>query len=283
MRLAVNKTYKMYVGGKFIRSESGRSLSQQGTNYCHGSRKDLRDAIVAARGAQASWEARTAYNRGQILYRIAEMLEARATEFCDVMCAEKSATCDQNKEEIQCAVDRLVYYCGWADKFSSIFGSVNPVAENYFNFTVPEATGVVGIVADEGTALIGLVSQIASCIVSGNTCVVLASDKYPLTACELGEVLATSDVPGGVVNILTGHKQELIPHMAKHMDVNAIDYRDGDTKTEQLLKNEGAENVKRIKLSKRTTRSGWIKDSAQGPYEIEKFVEMKTVWHPVGV
>ena len=289
VRLGVKKTYKQYIGGKFVRSESGRSLQQTGkdgefvANYCHGSRKDLRDAVKAARGAQQAWAKRTAFNRGQILYRIAEMLEARENEFCDVMCAEQSATCDQNKEEIQAAVDRCVYYCGWADKFDAVFGSVNPVAANYFNFTVPEPTGVVGIIADENTALIGLVSQIAATIVSGNTCVVIASDKYPLTAMELGEVLATSDVPGGVVNVLSGRKQELIPHLAKHMDVNAIDYRDGDEETEASLIDLGAENVKRIKLAKKRTRASWLGTKAQGPQEIEKFVEMKTVWHPVGV
>ena len=164
-----------------------------------------------------------------------------------------------------------------------MFGSVNPVAANYFNFTVPEPTGVVGIIADENTALVGLVSQIAACIVSGNTCVVIASDQYPLTAMELGEVFATSDVPGGVINILSGHKDEMVPHLAKHMDVNAIDYRDGDSETERSLIDLGTENVKRIRLSKKRTRASWLGDKAQGPQEIEKFVEMKTVWHPVGV
>ncbi|MCH8979071.1 MAG: aldehyde dehydrogenase family protein [Armatimonadetes bacterium] len=289
VRLGVKKTYKLYVGGKFVRSESGRSMQQADSNgeflanYCHGSRKDLRDAVKAARGAQQGWEKRTAFNRGQILYRIAEMLEARENEFCDVMCAENGLTSEQSQAEIRCAVDRCVYYCGWADKFDAVFGSVNPVAAHYFNFTIPEPTGVVGVIADENTALIGLVSQVAATIVSGNTCVVIASDKYPLTAMELGEVLATSDVPGGVVNLLSGKKQELIPHLAKHMDVNAIDYRDGDEETEHALKQEGAENVKRIKLSKRRTRAGWLSDKAQGPEQIEKFVEMKTVWHPVGV
>ncbi|MCH7945892.1 MAG: aldehyde dehydrogenase family protein, partial [Armatimonadetes bacterium] len=249
VRLGVKKTYKQYVGGKFVRSESGRSLQQTDSNgeflanYCHGSRKDLRDAVKAARGAQSGWANRTAYNRGQVLYRIAEMLEAREEEFCDVMCAENGLTGEQNKQEIQCAVDRCVYYCGWADKFDSVFGSVNPVADTYFNFTVPEPTGVVGIVANEGTALIGLVSQVVAAIVSGNTCVVLAADRYPLSALEFGEVLATSDVPGGVVNLLSGKKHELIPHLAKHMDVNAIDYRDGDQETEAILIDLGAENV----------------------------------------
>ncbi|MCH7904415.1 MAG: aldehyde dehydrogenase family protein [Armatimonadetes bacterium] len=289
VRLGVKKTYKQYIGGKFVRSESGRSLQQLGkdgefiANYCHGSRKDLRDAVKAARGAFSGWSKRTAFNRGQILYRIAEMLEARENEFCDVMCAEGSATCEQNMIEIQCAVDRCVYYCGWADKFDAVFGSVNPVAADYFNFTVPEPTGVVGIVADEGTALIGLVSQIAATVVSGNACVVLASDEYPLTAMEFGEVLATSDVPGGVVNILSGKKHELIPHLAKHMDVNAIDYRDGDGQTVAQLIDLGTENVKRVRVSKRKARAGWLSDKAQGPEQIEKFVEMKTVWHPIGV
>ena len=289
VRLGVKKTYKLYVGGKFVRSESGRSLPQADAggeflaNYCHGSRKDVRDAVKSARSAQSGWAERTAYNRAQILYRIAEMLEAREKEFCDVMCAENGLTPSQNRDEIRCAVDRCVYYCGWADKFDSVFGSVNPVADSYFNFTVPEPTGVVGVVADEGTPLIGLASQVSAAIVSGNTCVVLASDRYPLTALEFGEVLATSDVPGGVVNILSGKKDELLPHLAKHMDVNAIDYRDGDEATEESLIDLGAENVKRVKLSKRKTRASWLGDKAQGPEQIEKFVEMKTVWHPVGV
>ncbi len=289
VRLGVKKTYKQYIGGKFVRSESGRSLQQTGidgefiANYCQGSRKDLRDAVKAARSAQKGWAKRTAFNRGQILYRIAEMLEARANEFAEVMCAEGRATKAQAQEEIQVAVDRCVYYCGWADKFDAVFGSVNPVAANYFNFTVPEPTGVVGVIADENTALIGLVSQVAACIVSGNTCVVIASDQFPLTAMELGEVLATSDVPAGVVNVLSGRKQELVPHLAKHMDVNAIDYRDGDDQTERSLIDLGTENVKRIRLAKKRTRASWLGDKAQGPQEIEKFVEMKTVWHPVGV
>ena len=289
VRLGVKKTYKQYIGGKFARSESGRSLKQTDAdggflaNYCHGSRKDLRDAVKAARAAQSGWAKRTAYNRGQVLYRIAEMLEAREEEFCDVMCAENGLSREQNEQEIQCAVDRCVYYCGWADKFDSVFGSVNPVADTYFNFTVPEPTGVVGIIADEGTALIGLASQVSACIVSGNTCVVLAPDRFPLTAMEFGEVLATSDVPGGVVNVLTGVKTELLPHLAKHMDVNAIDYRDGDAQTVAQLIDLGTENVKRVRVSKRKARAGWLSDKAQGPDQIEKFVEMKTVWHPVGV
>lgn len=271
-RLSVNKTYKLYVGGKFVRSESGRSLQTQGVNYPHASRKDLRDAVVAARGSFDGWRRATPYNRGQVLYRVAEMLEARADEF--VALGERA---------VQTCVDRCVYYCGWSDKFTALHGSVNPVSGPYFDFSVPEPTGVVGIVCDERAGLLGLVSQVMPVIVSGNTCVLLASDSQPLSALEFGEVLATSDVPGGVVNVLTGEKAELVPHLASHMDVNAIDYRDGDPEIEAMLIDKGTENLKRVRIAERKSPNWWQTPKAQGPEWIEAFVETKTVWHPIGV
>jgi acyl-CoA reductase-like NAD-dependent aldehyde dehydrogenase len=187
---------------------------------------------------------------------------------------------DAARAEVLAAVDRLVHYCGWADKFGALFGSVNPVSATYFDFSVPEPMGVVGVVADEGTALIGLVSQVAPVIVSGNACVAVASDKYPLTALELGEVLATSDLPGGVVNLLTGQKAEMVPHMARHMDVNAMDYRDEAMDREVI--ELGTENLKRLRLGQKRPRAWWLSEKAQGPEQIEAFVETKTVWHPIG-
>ena len=285
-RLAVSKTYKLYIGGKFVRSESGRAmerLDKQGrfiANSCHASRKDLRDAVKAARTAFDDWRGRTPYNRAQVLYRAAEMLEARSSEFESLLSREAGLGRDAARTEVQAAVDRLVYYCGWADKFGALFGSVNPVSAAYFDFSVPEPMGVVGVVADEGTALIGLVSQVAPVIVSGNACVAVASDKYPLTALELGEVLATSDLPGGAVNLLTGQKAELVPHMARHMDVNAMDYRDEALDREII--ELGTENLKRLRLGRKRPRAWWLSEKAQGPEQIEAFVETKTVWHPIG-
>ncbi|MEX2242256.1 MAG: aldehyde dehydrogenase family protein [Fimbriimonadaceae bacterium] len=283
----MSKTYKLYIGGKFVRSESGRAmerLDKQGrfiANSCHASRKDLRDAVKAARNAFDDWRGRTPYNRAQVLYRAAEMLEARYSEFESLLSREAGLGRDAARTEVQAAVDRLVYYCGWADKFGALFGSVNPVSAAYFDFSVPEPMGVVGVVADEGTALIGLVSQVAPVIVSGNACVAVASDKYPLTALEFGEVLATSDLPGGVVNLLTGQKAELVPHMARHMDVNAMDYRDEALDREVI--ELGTENLKRLRLSQKRPRAWWLSEKAQGPEQIEAFVEIKTVWHPIGV
>ena len=262
-RLPVAKTYKLYVGGKFPRSESGRTYEVEGANVARASRKDVRDAVRAARGALPGWAATTAYNRGQVLYRVAEMLEGRRAQFVEL--AGEEAEVDE-------AVDRWIWYAGWADKLAQVLGSSNPVAGPYFNFTVPEPTGVVGIVAPEEPALDGLVSRLAPAIVGGNTAVVVASERRPLAAVTLAEVLATSDVPGGVVNLLTGRKDELSPVLAAHMDVNALDLGgvDGDrTELERLA----AENVKRI-----------VRDGAgQSPWHAAAFLELKTVWHPIGV
>src|ERR671926_2019954 len=213
-RLPVRKTYKLFLGGAFPRSESGRTYEAEGQNVARASRKDLRDAVRAARGAFPKWAGLTAYNRGQVLYRVAEMMEARRAEFAELCSGPK---------EVDRSIDRFVWYAGWADKLAQVLGSSNPVAGPYFNFTVPEPTGVVGVLAPEEPALAGLVSRLAPAIVGGNAAVVVASESRPLAAIELAEALATSDVPGGVVNLLTGRKEELAPVLASHMDVNALD------------------------------------------------------------
>ncbi|HEV8687106.1 MAG TPA: aldehyde dehydrogenase family protein [Gaiellaceae bacterium] len=262
-RLPVRKTYKLYIGGEFPRSESGRTYEAQGQNVARASRKDVRDAVRAARPAFEKWSAMTAYNRGQILYRIAEMMEARR--------AELAALCS-GPGEVDRAVDRFVWYAGWADKLPQVLGSSNPVAGPYFNFTVPEPTGIVGILAPDEPALLGLVSRLAPAVVGGNSVVALASESSPLAAIELAEVLATSDVPGGVVNLLTGYKAELAPWLASHMDVNAIDLSGANGDVAELER-AAADNVKRVVKAP---------PDAQSPYQIAEFLELKTVWHPIG-
>jgi acyl-CoA reductase-like NAD-dependent aldehyde dehydrogenase len=263
-RLPVRKTYKLYIGGEFPRSESGRTYEAQGANVARASRKDVRDAVRAARTAFPSWAGLTAYNRGQVVYRIAEMLEARRAEFSELCSGSK---------EVDRAVDRLVWYAGWADKLPQVLGSSNPVAGPYFNFTVPEPTGVVGILAPEEPPLLGLVTRVAPAIVGGNAAVVVASEGSPLASVELAEVLATSDVPGGVVNLLTGRREELAPVLASHMDVNAIDLAGADGQSEELER-LAADNVKRVVRGK---------PDDQSPWDIADFLELKTVWHPIGV
>jgi len=263
-RLPVQKTYKLYIGGEFPRSESGRTYEAQGANVARGSRKDVRDAVRAARAAFPKWAALTAYNRGQVVYRIAEMLEARRAEF---------AKLSTGAAEVERSIDRLVWYAGWADKLAQVLGSSNPVAGPYFNFTVPEPTGVVGIVAPEEPPLAGLVSRLAPAVIGGNAVVILASESSPLAAVELAEVLATSDVPGGVVNLVTGHREELAPILAGHMDVNAIDLAGADGQAEELER-LAADNVKRVVHGARDDQSPW---------EIAAFLDLKTVWHPIGV
>jgi acyl-CoA reductase-like NAD-dependent aldehyde dehydrogenase len=262
-RLPVNKTYKLYVGGAFPRSESGRTYEVERANVALASRKDVRDAVRAARGAFPKWAGMTAYNRGQVLYRVAEMMEGRRAEFAELTGSEA---------EVDSAIDRWVWYAGWADKLAQVLGASNPVAGPYFNFTVPEPTGVVGLVAPEEPALAGLVSRLAPAIVGGNVAVVLASEHRPLAAVTLAEVLATSDVPGGVVNLLTGRKRELAPVLVGHMDVNAVDLAGADGDAAEL---EGlaADNVKRV------VRNG----EGQSPLHAAAFLELKTVWHPIGV
>ena len=262
-RLPVKKTYKLYIGGAFPRSESGRTYEAQGQNVARASRKDARDAVRAARGAFPKWAGMTAYNRGQVLYRLAEMVEARAAEFAE-LCG--------GRDEVEQAIDRVVWYAGWADKFAQVVGSSNPVAGPYFNFTVPEPTGVVAILAPDEPPLLGFVTRIAPVLTGGNTVVAVASESRPLAAIELAEALATSDVPPGVVNILTGHRSELAPWLASHMDVNAIDLAVADGETADLER-AAAANVKRVVRGRA---------DAQSPWEIAAFVELKTVWHPVG-
>jgi acyl-CoA reductase-like NAD-dependent aldehyde dehydrogenase len=263
-RLPVRKTYKLFIGGAFPRSESGRTYEAEGQNVALASRKDVRDSVRAARGAFPKWAAMTAYNRGQVLYRIAEMMEARRSEFADLCSGPK---------EVERSIDRVVWYAGWADKLAQVLGSSNPVAGPYFNFTVPEPTGVVGILAPEEPALAGLVSRIAPAIVGGNAIIAVASEAHPLAAVELAEVVATADVPGGVVNILTGRREELGPVLASHMDVNALDVSGADGEVPELER-LAAENVKRVV-------HGAPDD--QSPWEIAGFLELKTVWHPIGV
>jgi acyl-CoA reductase-like NAD-dependent aldehyde dehydrogenase len=263
-RLPVRKTYKLFVGGEFPRSESGRTYEAEGQNVARASRKDVRDAVRAARGAFPKWAGMTAYNRGQVLYRVAEMIEARRSEFADLCSGPK---------EVERSIDRFVWYAGFADKLAQVLGSSNPVAGPYFNFTVPEPTGVVGILPPEEPALAGLVSRVAPAIVSGNAVVVVAAETHPLAAIELAEALATADLPGGVVNILTGLRDELAPVLAGHMDVNALDVSGADGQVAELER-LAAENVKRVVRGAADDQSAW---------EISRFLELKTVWHPIGV
>ena len=262
-RLPVRKTYKLFIGGAFPRSESGRTYEAEGANVARASRKDARDAVRAARTAFPGWAGATAYNRGQVLYRLAEMLEARADDLARVC---------SGRTEVEAATDRVVWYAGWADKLAQVLGSSNPVAGPYFNFTVPEPTGVVAVIAPVEPALDGLVARIAPALVGGNAVVAVASERHPLAAVELAEAIATSDLPAGVVNILTGFRDELAPVLASHMDVNAIDLTGADGATAELER-AAADNVKRV------VRGA---DGAQSPWAIADFLELKTVWHPVG-
>jgi acyl-CoA reductase-like NAD-dependent aldehyde dehydrogenase len=281
-RLDVRKTYKLYVSGAFPRSESGRSYPVEDrrgevvARPARASRKDLRDAVRAARAAWKGWSEATASNRGQVLYRVAELMEGRRDQFVE----EVRTFGTRNAErEVEAAIDRWVWYAGWSDKVHHVLGTVNPVAGPYFDFTFPESTGVVGVVAPEEPALLGLVSRLAPVIVSGNAAVVLASQARPLPAVTLTEVLATSDVPGGVVNVLTGLKNELIPWLASHMDVNAIDLAGVP---EHLVAEVEAASAANVKRTVRDGRTDYFSDQAQSPYAIADFMEMKTVWHPMG-
>jgi len=291
-RVAVRKTYKIYIGGGFPRSESGRSYvvrAADGTplaNAVRGSRKDVRDAVRAARAAFPSWDARTAMNRGQVLYRVAELLEGRRDQFEAEVGQAEGLSAGEARAQVDRAIDRWVWYAGWADKISQVLGTVNPVAASYFDFTIPEATGVVGVVAPEGSSLLGLVSRLAPVLVGGNTAVVVASESRPLPAVTLSEVLATSDVPGGVVNLITGLRKELVPPLAAHMDVNAIDAWGVPAEMVAAVEEAAIENVKRVARAPRGggERIDWLDDrAAQRPEWIAAFLEMKTVWHPIGV
>jgi acyl-CoA reductase-like NAD-dependent aldehyde dehydrogenase len=288
MRLTVRKTYKLYINGEFPRTESGRSYAVKNkggellANACRGSRKDLRNAVQAARKAQGGWGGKTAYNRGQILYRIAEVCESRAAELADELQRQGSSKADARRE-IERVIDRWVYYAGWSDKYPQLFGTVNPVAGPYYNFTVPEPTGVVGVVAPEEPALLGLVSRIAPAMIGGNTVVAITSESKPLAAITLGEVFETSDVPGGVVNLISGLKSELIPWLAAHMDVNALDTSGVPPASMAAVQKSAAENVKRLVHFDGET-IGWTDERrSQSPYAIFEFQEAKTVWHPIGM
>jgi acyl-CoA reductase-like NAD-dependent aldehyde dehydrogenase len=281
-RIEILKTYKLYIGGQFPRTESGRYYPLTGkkknviANVCLSSRKDFRNAVVAARGAFAGWSGRSAYNRSQILYRVAEMMETRSAQFVEELILQ-GATKPNAEKEVKLATDRMVYYAGWCDKYSAVYSSVNPVQSSHFNFSVPEATGVVAVVSPQDSSLIGIVSAIAPVIAGGNVCIVLASEKLPLCAVTLGEVLATSDLPGGVVNILTGTTKELLSHMASHMDVNALVYCPND-KAEIKSAQEGCvTNVKRFFH----WNKNWSNAASQDPYMIMDLQETKTTWHPI--
>ena len=281
-RIEVLKTYKIYIGGQFPRSESGRyyplmnSKKEVIANVCLSSRKDFRNAEVAARSAFAGWSSKTHFNRSQILYRIAEMLEGRKEQFVNEL-VQQGLTKKQAETEVQQSVDRWVYYAGWCDKYQQLFSSVNPVSSSHFNFSVPEPMGVVSIIAPEKSSLLGLVSVIAPVIAGGNTCIVLASEKMPLCSITFAEVLATSDLPGGVVNILTGTSEELHSHFSSHMDVNALIYCRNKKEEIKLIGENASLNVKRVFY----WGQDWTKTDSQNPYLILDLQEIKTTWHPV--
>lgn len=281
-RLNVLKTYKIYIGGQFPRTESGRYyelLNKKGdtiANVCLSSRKDHRNAVVAARSAFGGWSGKTAFNRSQILYRIAEMLEGRKSQFIEELVLQ-GITPKAAETEVLHSIDRLVYYAGWCDKYSALFSSVNPVASSHFNFSVPEPTGVVSVIAPENSALLGLVSVIAPIICGGNTCVVLASNSLPLSAITFAEVLATSDLPGGVVNIITGTSKELHSHFSSHMDVNAVIYCRENKEEAKVVAENSSLNVKRSFF----WNKDWNNDENQNPYLILDLHEIKTTWHPI--
>lgn len=287
-RIAVDKTYKQFIGGGFERSESGRSYPVAGAggqllaHAVQGSRKDVRDAVAAARSAQESWVGRTAYNRGQILYRVAEVMESRRDEFCaEVARASGGCSDEAAATEVAAAIDRWVWYAGWADKFPTVLGGANPVAGPYFNLSVPEPVGVVGIVAPDEPPLLPLVSRLAPVIVSGNTAVVLASQLCPLAAITLAETLALSDVPAGVVNIITGHRDELVPPLAGHVAVDSLDLTGCDVDLAADAARQAAATITRV-VSAAPAERQWAVEAAQSPYLIDAFCETKTVWHPKG-
>jgi acyl-CoA reductase-like NAD-dependent aldehyde dehydrogenase len=283
-RVPVAKTYKIYVDGKFPRTESGRYFALEDSegraiaNVCRGSRKDFRNAVVAARKAAPGWSAASAYLRGQILYRVAEMLEGRAEQFVAELVLQGVAR-RRARKEVALSIDRLVYYAGWSDKYQQVFSAVNPVSSSHFNFSVPEPTGVVAVLAPDDSGLLGLVSNVAPAIVGGNTVVALASERLPLCAVSLAEVIHASDVPAGVVNLLTGYRDELRAQFASHMDVNAVIYCDGDDDVARELQGEAAGNIKRV-IDRVGTN--WSAEEEQNPYLIKDTQEIKTTWHPIG-
>ncbi len=299
-RLPILKTYKLFLGGAFPRTESGRTMLIPGAggeacaHLCHGSRKDLRNAVAAARKAQPGWQKRSAYNKGQILYRMAEMLEGKSAEFAAALCdaaplagdgepAEEFTLPSEEEAlaEVQEAVDRLVAFAGWADKYPQVLGCANPVAGPFHNFTIPEATGVVGIVAPNEQPLLGLISLMAPVLCAGNSVVALGSSTQPLATALFGEVCATSDVPGGVVNLLTGYRDELIDHFASHRDIDAIHAAGCSGDERRRLELGAAENLKRVTVREVSGEQWYDRRTCHSPYWIESFVEMKTLWHPL--
>src|SRR2546423_1083886 len=311
-RIPVTKTPKVYVGGQFIRSESGRVFpvreagsgkrgargemreagggargGGQGTgdapvlgNIPPCTRKELRNAVETAAKAGPDWAQRTPYNRGQILYRLGEMLESRSAEIADALVISGAATKAAAAKEVAASVDRLVYYAGWSDKYEQVLGNTNPVAGPFFNFTVAEPMGIIGIIADDSAPLLGLISQIAPVIVAGNTCVCLASQEFPYPAIVLGEQLAVSDLPGGVVNILTGFRKELMPTFATHTHIRGLNAV-VDQEEKRQLQLGAAESIKRVRARKRDDEIDWLDARMQGAYEIRDFIEFKTTWHPI--
>jgi acyl-CoA reductase-like NAD-dependent aldehyde dehydrogenase len=285
-RLAVRKTYKLYVNGAFPRSESGRSYEVTDAkghflaNAAWASRKDARDAVVAARGAVGTWSAMTAYNRGQVLYRVAEVMEGRHVQFCEEVAAGEGLSQSKARAAVDAAIDRWVWYAGWTDKLAAVLGGANPVAGPYFDFSMPEPTGVVAVLAPQQSSLLGLVSVLAPVLAGGNTAVVVTSKERPLPAVTLGEVLATSDVPGGVVNLLTGDSAELGPWLAEHADVDGIDLTGAPSGRAMEFEREAAGTIKRV-VRPPATEPDWTADP--GLSRMTPFLETKTVWHPIGV
>lgn len=290
-RLPITKTPKVYVGGQFIRSESGRTFpiyergDREGkffANVPQCTRKDIRNAVEAAAKAGPDWAKRTPYNRGQILYRLGEMLESRADEMAAAITRASDTSDSDAWKEVAASIDRLIYYAGWADKYAQVIGNTNPVAGPFFNFTVPEPMGIIGVIASDNDPLLGLISQIAPVIVSGNTVIALSSETQPYPAIVLGEMLATSDLPGGVVNLITGYRRELLPTFATHTHIRGVSaVVDADERKELAL--GAADSVKRLKTRKAEEKLDWYSDKGQGVYDIKEFIEFKTTWHPIGV
>lgn len=288
-RVPVSKTYKLFIGGKFPRTESGRYYQASNAkgvfvgNYCRASRKDFRNSMVAARGAFGGWASRSAFNRGQILYRMAEMLESRGAGMREALMNLAGHSAKDAQAELDTSIDRLVWYAGWSDKFAQVYGSTNPVATSHFNFTTPDPVGVVACFVSKTSPLLGIVSAMAPIIVSGNTVVLIIDNTAPTISMELAEVLATSDLPGGVVNILTGTRDELVEHVAGHMDVDAIaSFGAGDDERRDIQV-RASDSVKRVKFFDDPKATAWTDSEHQSPYWILPFVEFKTAWHPIGV
>ncbi|MFM7015738.1 MAG: aldehyde dehydrogenase family protein [Bacteroidota bacterium] len=279
-RIDVKKTYKLYIDGKFPRTESGRFYALKDkagktiANVCRGSRKDLRDAVVSNRKAQGDWNKRSAYNKAQIIYRIAETLEGRKAQFVDSMCKEGYTSANALKE-VEASIDLLVYYAGWSDKYIQVFSTVNPVESSHFNFSYPEPCGIATVICPDKGALHGIISHAIPMIVGGNTCTLVVSENFPLTAIEFAEVIHASDLPGGVLNIITGYRKEFISHAASHMDVNAIVFSDVNAEHRKTIQTNAALNVKRV--------IDYTKDAVQSPYRILAGQEIKTTWHPIGI